>query len=511
MSFQTRRISEKKGASRFLLRPFLKIFIGWIGILTRIVQRRHEEQETQKDYERHTRLLKRVAIIIASLCIAILLFVTVAKALVALRVLSLDTIFSVAGNDLPRDIHGFTNFLLLGEGDSNHDGVDLTDTIMVASVDPRTKSVVLLSLPRDLYLLHTKKMGEGRINSLYRDYKGYLKANEGMREQEASQAAMRELGDEIGRTIDLTVHHIVKVDFIAFVQAVNAIGGVDIDVPYDIIDAEYPGPDYTYETFEIHKGLQHIDGETALKYARSRHTTSDFDRSARQQQLIQALGQKARDSGLASSPGKITSLLRILSAHVETTMSIPEIIGAAKLGRLVDQKNVLSMQLSDRNGLYGSPTDPGGFLYAPPREQFEGMSILLPVSIPEFPVTWKQIRTLSHLLFQNRGLTLSRPHITILNASGIRGLASLLGDELIRYGFTVARTGNAPDKKKLPHAWIAPGSEADESSAQFFGTLLHIAVKPLPEEFNEIAGPVTIILGKDYHYQPIQDLLPASE
>lgn len=125
----------------------------------------------------------------------------------------------------------------------------------------------------------------------------------------ADQEALRELALEIGRFTNVDIQQIIKVDFIGFVQAVDAVGGVDIDVPYTLVDPEYPGPNYSYQTFSITKGPHHLDGETALKYARSRHSTSDFSRSGRQQQIIKALGEKVKNEGILSNPSKILSLV----------------------------------------------------------------------------------------------------------------------------------------------------------------------------------------------------------
>ena len=211
-------------------------------------------------------------------------------------------------------------------------------------------------------------MGKGRVNSMYRDYKGYLMARKDMEEPEASLEAMKELAVVVGKALDLDIHHVIKVDFDGFTKAVDAIGGIDIEVPEAITDTEYPGPNYTYETFAIDAGLQHLDGETALKYARSRHTTSDFDRSARQQQILAALAEKVRDQGILRSPSKVMALYKIVSQNLETTLTLRELVGAGSMGSAIDRNRIISMQLSDRNGLYGTLSEPGGFLYDPPRD-----------------------------------------------------------------------------------------------------------------------------------------------
>lgn len=515
MTFTSRPLAREKTPSRWksVAKNAAPLFLKLGTLLVALYGKWKVRHEQEQRKEQRVALLKKLLVILLSVLAGLLILAGTVKALVALRILTVHNFLSVAGSQLPADADGFTNILLLGAGDKDHDGVDLTDSIMVVSLDPwKTRSAVMLSLPRDLFVLKSETMGRGRINELYRNRKYQLR-RQGMPEEEASMQSMKELGEEVGRHMGITVHRVVKVDFTAFTEVVDALGGVDIDVPEDIVDPEYPGPNYTYEPFEIRKGPRHLDGETALKYARSRHTTSDFGRSARQQQLLQALAEKARAEGIASSPGKISSLLKILADHVETTMTFGEILGAARLGESVDRANVISHTLNIETGIDSPFATPGGFLYTPPRDQFEGASVLLPYSIPEFPVTWKQIQTFTRFLFQNRALLLQKPQIMILNAGAKSGAARVLGNELIRYGIENVETDNAFEDRrnppKLAASVVVARSGEDGDGAAFFGDLLKISAGLLPTGISpEKQGPITIILGTDYTYRPLQDLLP---
>lgn len=512
MPFSVRRVSQARPKCRFpwkslpLILAVVRPLRGWYASWK-------ERKEEEIRSERRTLILKRFLLVLIAILCAFLLFAGTVKALVGLRIISMRSLVSVTGTDLPKDENGFTNILLLGEGDSGHDGKDLTDTIMVVSLDPmHTESAVLLSFPRDLYFLKTEKMGKGRINSLYRDYKILLR-RQGKSEREASLESMKELGTTIGAHLRLPIHHVIKVNFSGFEQAVDAIGGIDVVVPETINDTEYPDENYGYETFTIAAGPAHLDGKTALKYARSRHTSSDFDRSARQQQIVIAIGEKVKKESLYRNPATITDLLKVFSDNVAMTMTVRELIGLAGLAEQIKPDRIITMQLNDRNGLYDSVVEPGGFLYPPPRDQFDGASVLLPVSIPEFPVTWKQIETLSTLLFRQRAILLDRPSIAILNAGGKSGLARKLGGELIRYGFNVERIENAdmPKKTMKERDWtaiIAREESADASVTDFFGSLLHLTNPSIPVPIpQEQMGQVTIILGTGYSFEPLQDLL----
>ncbi|PIP65358.1 hypothetical protein COW95_02570 [Candidatus Peregrinibacteria bacterium CG22_combo_CG10-13_8_21_14_all_49_11] len=460
----------------------------------------HRQKEEER--ERDRRILHTVQkFFIAAIAIALALLIGTIV-LRSVSSISLPSSFSLGEKTatIPTDTQGRTNILLLGEGDET--GEYLLDSIIVASIDEATESIGLLSLPRDLYFLKTESMGEGRLNSLYRDYFYELTAH-GKSKEEAEEEGMKQLAKEIGAALDMNIHHTIKVNFEGFVQAVDAIGGVTVYVPYDIVDPEYPGPNYTYELFEIRQGTHHFDGETALKYARSRHSTSDFSRSERQQMLLQALGKKVKEEGLLRKPHVLLSLFQNFQEHVYTTMSIPELVALAVKGRSINTDTIFAMQLSDRNGLYGDVLEPGGLLYTPPRDLFDGASVLLPVSIPEFPVTWKQIHTLSQLFFGIRTLHLQTPSIAILNAGAPPGSAGKLSSELKKFGIPITDVRNAAEKQE-DSILLTPGELA---AGSVLATVLHL---PLQEE---PTGPqdITIVLGKNYQHSRLQDLLSSMQ
>lgn len=511
MSFNIRRVDDTPKRSekwRKLLIGALEIgkpLVGWYGLWN---QRRHLQEKRQHT----TMLLKRTLLILIAVLCAFLLLAGTVKGLMSVQILNFGSIVSVAGADLTEDEQGYVNILLMGQGDEGHDGKDLTDTLIVASIDPKnTRSVVLLSLPRDLYFLQTEKMGKGKINSFYRDYKSYLRYREGMESEAAGAEALRELGAEVGRKLDIKIPYVLKVNFSAFTDTVDALGGVDIDVPEDIVDTEYPDEQYGYETFAITRGPQHLDGETALKYARSRHSTSDFSRSARQQQILRAIVQKAKDNGVAKDTGFLTKMAQSLAANVETTMSLREIISLAELGRDIERDHIITMQLNDRNALYDGFIEPGGFLYTPPRSLFDGVSVLLPVSIPEFPISWRQPRALVKILLNTRNAYLSNPRINILNNGAKSGSARRLAVELIRYGFTVDTIENATLSEEQADSIVFQSSEEENSLALFFASLLHMKLASKPDALPSAqVADITIILGEDYGYAPIQNLLAPS-
>ncbi len=507
MSFTTRPVSGSKPARKKFPWQKCTLFVLQFGYPLIAWFRRHrQEKAIEKQHEHRVSILKRILVILVSVLLALFLLAGVAKALFHYKIITLSSVINTVASDLPTDEHGYTNFLLLGQGDASHEGVDLTDTLMIASIDAtKTKSVAMISIPRDLYFTKTDKMGVGRVNSLYRDYKGYLR-KQGMSESEASQESMKELAREIGKTFGVQIHGVIRVDFIGFVQVVDALGGVDVDVPSPLVDTLYPGPDYSYVTFAIDAGPHHLDGETALKYARSRHSTSDFSRSARQQQIITALAQRAKEKGILSSPSTILSLWNTVSQHAESTLGLRELVGVAKLGTEIDRHNVVSVQINDISGQADGPSEAGGFLYIPPKEDFSGAFVLLPLPHAGFG-TWEPLRIFTQFFLTSRDLLLQHPPIDVLNAGAQSGLARTLAGDLLRFDFDLNKIENS----KLPdqdHSIIIARTGTGETLAPALSTMLHIPIAPAPPELDQSGlGMITILLGKDYQYKSLPALL----
>ncbi|MBP6789122.1 MAG: LCP family protein, partial [Candidatus Promineofilum sp.] len=126
------------------------------------------------------------------------------------------------------------------------------------------------------------------------------------------------------------VHHFVLVDFGAFVRTIDLLGGIDVDVPYEINDPEFPDMNYGYDPLLIPAGVQHFDGTTALKYARTRHGDSDFNRAYRQQQVLFAARAKAMELGAGEMLLRVPSLYREVESGVRTDLSLEQLLRLAK-------------------------------------------------------------------------------------------------------------------------------------------------------------------------------------
>ena len=231
-------------------------------------------------------------------------------------------------NQLKGEGDGRVNILLLGIGGPGHDGPDLTDTIMLASIDPVTHKAVLLSIPRDLWV---KIPGNGyqKINAAYPDGKSESTAKS-LAGQEADGLAL--LDKTLEPVIGVPINYHMVVDFQAFQQVVDNLGGVTIDVTPNELNWPSANPTELYDptiAWENHnnpiiakEGIQTMGGAQALLFARSRETSSDFARGQRQRALIVAIKEKALSVGTFSNPIKISNLLTSFGSNVFTDLSL---------------------------------------------------------------------------------------------------------------------------------------------------------------------------------------------
>ncbi len=202
------------------------------------------------------------------------------------------------------------NILLLGRAVPGYPGSDLTDTIILASLNPATYTCSLLSVPRDLYVRVPGTKTSTKINAIY--VYG-LKAGG---HEKGIDLLKQAIADVTGQKID----YYAMVNFSAFEQVVDLVEGVDVNVEEDIYDNRYPGPNYSYQTFEIKKGEHHLDGATALKYVRVRHNAGgDFGRARRQQQVLEALKNKFfAEKTLRQSLDFFNDSLKVVEKNVKT-------------------------------------------------------------------------------------------------------------------------------------------------------------------------------------------------
>ncbi len=228
--------------------------------------------------------------------------------------------FIFAPNSKIGSINNRTNILLLGKSGEGTSSPDLTDTIIFASLDLNKSKITLVSLPRDIWVPSIR----AKLNSAY--YWGNQK------EKNGGMNLAKSLTEEIaGQPIE----YAVVLNFSGFKEMIDAIEGINVDIERDFVDEKFPIPgkendlcngdkEYRcrYETISFKKGLTHMDGTLALKFARSRNAEgdegTDLARAARQEKIIQALKEKVLSKNVMLSPFKLLGLYRALMKNLET-------------------------------------------------------------------------------------------------------------------------------------------------------------------------------------------------
>lgn len=199
-----------------------------------------------------------------------------------------------------------------------------TDTMILFMADPANKRASMLSIPRDLFV-DIPGYGLNRINAAYVFGGAELAVN------------------TVQYNLGVRVNYYAMIEFNVFVTIVDQVGGVDVDVPEAIYDASYPTYDFGREVFSLPAGMQHLDGETALKYARTRHGNSDYDRARRQQQIIFAIRDKVLDLNmLPTLVQNAPATYATLRDDIDTNMTVDQMISLAALGKDIPRENIRS-------------------------------------------------------------------------------------------------------------------------------------------------------------------------
>src|SRR6202521_79122 len=255
------------------------------------------------------------------------------------------------------------NILLLGMGGYENDAPYLTDSIMAVTIDPNTNRVMLASIPRDLTIRMTLQNPPSRIwyqkiNAAYEvPYTNIIccVASQYTGRTGGGYAAEHEVGTVTGLTFD----RYIAVDFVAFRDMVNALGGVDVCLSTNLDDYSYPNYNNGYMPIHFKAGCQHLNGEQALEIARSRHAeqaqqSSDFGRAQRQQDIMQAIKKKATTvNGFAKAP----QLLDALQKNINTDMSLSDMKAIYDWGKNLPDTSIIRAALTAP-----SPIGEGNFL-----------------------------------------------------------------------------------------------------------------------------------------------------
>ncbi|MGA7671760.1 MAG: LCP family protein [Nitrolancea sp.] len=234
------------------------------------------------------------------------------------------------------------NILLLGSDTRGTGEVARSDTMILVTINPVTKQVSMLSIPRDL-LVTIPNYGRDRINAAYAYGSTTNLTGPGL--------AAATVEYNFGVTID----YFAEVNTNGLARIIDTMGGVTLDVPTPIKDDEYPGSGNNYLRVLFHTGLQHMNGVEAVQYSRTRHDDNDFARGDRQQQLLRAL----REQGVGLDPlSKAPDLLNQMADTFRTDLSLKQVLSLAKLGSEISANDIHSYNLLDATTVSYSPGEP---------------------------------------------------------------------------------------------------------------------------------------------------------
>ena len=374
-----------------------------------------------------------------------------------------------SGQQLKGEREDRINILLIGIGGKNHPGGTLADTIQVVSIAPRRKQIAILSIPRDLQVV-IPGAGTNKIN--YAHAWGELNPQR----TGGGPAVTKEV---VSRVLGLPIHYYVRMDFEGFVKLVDALGGVDIYVEKAINDPFYPAPDMIrYDPFRISAGQHHLDGKTALKYVRSRETTSDFDRSRRQQQMLQALKERALTLDILANPRKVNEIAAILGEHVKTDLTTWEMARAVEMAaRDASQFSVYTRVLAAGAGEPLVPVNNGGYFLVPRTGTFE------------------EIQSIAENIFDLAVIEQEKAAVEVVNASGRPATLQAVVTALRNQGYTVAATRTAPTvTRTVIYDYSGDGKPRTVALlSQYFGVSAERRTRPTGSTLD-----VTVVLGTDY-------------
>ncbi len=355
------------------------------------------------------------------------------------------------------------------------EGAPRTDTMVLASVDPLSKTASVLSIPRDLWVSIPGFEEPERINVAYRFGETYQLPGGG------PALAMSTVEGVLGLKID----YYALIDFYAFEQFIDELGFIEIDVPRNIWVDPIDGP-----TVKLKRGAHDLPGNLALAYARARNTDGgDFDRADRQMQVIMAIRDRILSADMLTTLiSRAGGIYEQLSAGVQTNLTLEQAIQLAWLVQQIPEEDIKTGSIGTDHVTFGKSPD--------------GDDVLKPR--PE------QIRILRDEFFANSGfaspalagadpqelMQTENAKVSVLNGAGVPGLATRTSDYLAGQGVNVVNTGDATD---LYSATTITSYTGNPYTIKYLVELMGISENRIYIRFDPASQvDVEVILGYDW-------------
>ncbi len=391
------------------------------------------------------------------------------------------------------------NILLLGIGGPGHDGAYLSDTNIILSIKPSTKKVAMISIPRDLSV-NIPGYGYRKINNA--NAFGELKNN-----GNGGEFAKQIFEDTFG----IDIPYYTRVDFTAFKDIIDAIGGINLTVERSFIDSSYPGTNNSYQTVIFEAGPQHMSGERALIFSRSRHGNngegSDFARAKRQQLVIEAVKAKVLSSETFLNPLTLQKIISSLSQHINTNIEFNQIVFLGGLATEIRSEDIQTLVLDDSPNGFLRPTtgESGAYLLAPKTGNFDQIemainSIFDATTTPAAHTPNQEVQAAP-----TASAAIPTARIDILNGTWRVGLAAQKEHDLEQAGFFISAISNS---SKRPIAattiYIVNKQAPDKTITALAATLNAPFTTSLPDwlatAYNSTTTPqpdIVVMLGED--------------
>ncbi len=358
------------------------------------------------------------------------------------------------------------NILLLGSDRSSSESVGCTDVIVVVSVNPDLPSVALLSIPRDFYAW-IPSYGFDKINTAYShgDRNGYPGGGVGL------------IKATIEYNFGVRIHYYARVGFDGFVKIVDTLGGVDVAVECPLSDT-FPDPSSPTGQTDVDwlPGIHHLDGKHALWYARSRWSTSDFDRNRRQQQVLRGLYRQILTLDIIP---KIPQVWEVLNETVVTDLGLDELLYLGTIGSRLDMMNVKSRFVG--KSVLRSWTAPNGAY------------VLIPYYEALGPLVSEALEPPASARAQQRAF-----RVEVWNSTPYAGLGHVAAERLLWEGFEVtgveSADGNYPRTQIVDFTTTSKGSAISHLMRLYGRNDSDVVSQPTensPVDFR-------VILGSDY-------------
>ncbi len=472
-------------------------------------QRRRQQKRDKKDRRPRRKILRIVKWVLIGLAILAVLIGGYLgfKVLFATQTAFKGSLFDLVKNQpLKQDANGRSNFLIVGtsEDDPGHQGANLTDSILVLSIDQNKKNAYMFSVPRDLYVQYGQACAEGYAGKI----NGYFSCVDNGTSPAAEQRRLQQTQQFVGNIFGLDIQYGVHVNYTVVRDVINAIGGsITVDIEGDngngpsdqigIMDANFDWkcgatkaqrvkncpPDGHFIDYQ--PGPQTLDAEHALYLAQARGDAanvglaqSNFDRERNQQKIIVAIKEKALSTGTLTNVVAVSKLIDALGNNLRTNIQTKEIRTLMDLGKNIKSSDIRSLDFYKK----------GNMLMTTQSFSNAGSSVVPAAGT----FNYDDIRAYITKSLSSNPAAAENANIIVMNGSGVAGAGQKVADNLTSKGFTVGNITNAPSGT-YPPITIYQITTNKTATADALKTMYNVTLKTSTPPFS-VTGDTDFVI-----------------